>query len=173
MVKPPAKPPTHQFFTVDDIVYFSLKGRAHGVNAMVSHDKWPTVSKYNWYLGKSGYPLCYELSKMPLHQFIYWHILGEKPTNFYIDHIDRNKLNNTNSNLRPSTPQENSFNRSPALKSNYKGVKKVADNNYTASITKDGKRHEIKGIQNKVQAAHIYNLMAEELHGEFAAKNEI
>jgi hypothetical protein len=164
----------HEFFILDDVVYFLLKGRGtiEGTYAMVSMDKWPQVSKYEWYLGKAGYPLCYKLHKMQLHRFIFTYILGEHPpSDMYVDHIDRNKLNNTDQNLRLATPQENSFNKS--TKTNNKGVKKISKNNYSATIVKDGKRHEIKNIKTRKEAAEMYNIMAEELFGEFAAKNTI
>lgn len=163
----------HDFYIFDDIVYFSLKGRGKidGIYAMVSANKWPTVSQYEWYLGKSGYPHCYQLSKMQLHRFIFSHILGQvPPSNMYVDHIDRNKLNNTDTNLRLATPQENSFNKS--TESNMKGVRKISDGNYTATVTKNGIRHEIKNIETEKQAAEVYNMMAEELFGEFASFNK-
>ena len=161
-------------FIVDDVVHFSLLGRAakDSIYAMVSLDKWGHVSKYDWYLGKNGYPVCYALGKMQLHRFVYYYVLGSKPpANLYVDHIDHNKLNNTNSNLRLATPQENSFNKS--TESNMKGVRKISEGNYSATITKDGKKHEIKNIPTKEQAAETYNLMAEELFGHFAAPNKI
>lgn len=163
-----------QFFIIDDIVYFELKGRAkkNDILAMVSINKWPHVSKYDWYLGKNGYPCCYQLGKIQLHRFVYTYIFDQyPPTTMYVDHIDRNKLNNVDSNLRLATPQENSFNRT--TNSNEKGVKKISDDNYTATIVKNGIRHEIKNIPTKSQAVEMYNIMAEELFGSFAAPNNI
>ena len=160
------------FFIVDDVVYFCLKGRAKkdSTYAMISLNKWPFVSKYQWYLGKTGYPVCYQLGKMQLHRFIYSYILGQyPPSNLYVDHIDRNKLNNTDNNLRLATPKENSYNKS--TKTNRKGVKKISENNYSSCIVKDGVRHEINHIPTEEQAAEIYNLMADELFGQFAAPN--
>lgn len=164
----------HEFLIVEDIVYFALKGRAltNQIYAVVSLNKWPHVSMHQWYLGKNGYPICYELGKMPLHRFIYSHILGFRPpSNVYIDHIDRDKLNNIDFNLRPVSAQQNSFNKS--TNSNRKGVRKISTGNYTATLVKNGERHEIKGIPTSEQAAEIYNLMAEELFGEFAAPNRL
>ena len=162
------------FYIMDGVVYFELKGRGkiEGTFAMVSMDKWPVVSKYEWYLGKTGYPLCYTLGKMQLHRLVYGLILGQHPpSDLYVDHIDRNKLNNTDNNLRLATPQENSFNKS--TETNTKGVKKISDNNYTTTIVKNGVRHEIKNIPSEIQAAEMYNIMAEELFGSFAAPNQI
>ena len=163
---------SHEYFILDDVVYFELKGSSAGCHAMISMNKWPTVSKYDWYLGKSGYPICYELGKMHLHRLVYSLTLGfYPPSELYVDHIDRNKLNNTDQNLRPATAQENSFNKT--TETNKKGVKKISENNYTATIVKNGVRHEIKNIPSETQAANVYNLMAEELFGNFAAPNSV
>ncbi|AKI80291.1 numod4 NHN endonuclease [Acanthamoeba polyphaga mimivirus] len=163
---------TDDFFIIDNVVYFTLLGRGKGTFAFVSLDKWPIVSKYKWYLGKSGYPVSYDLGKMQLHRFVYTLIIeGKIPSDIYVDHIDHNKLNNTNSNLRLATPQQNSFNKSTS--SNKKGVRKISENNYKASVVKNGVTHEIKNIPTEEQAAQVYNLMAEELFGEFAAPNKI
>ncbi len=161
----------NEFNIIDDTVYILLKGRSTDNYAMVSLNKWNLVSKYKWYLGKAGYPICYELGKITLHRFIFTIILEQKiPSNIYIDHIDRNKLNNTDSNLRLATPQENSFNRTS--RDNKKGVKKISENNYTAGITKNGIRYNIPNIASEQEAANIYNLMAEELFGDFASYNK-
>lgn len=162
------------FYIQDNVVYFSLKGRAKKDNiyASVSLDKWIYVSNYDWYLSKNGYPVCYKLGKINLHRYIYTCILGcPPPSHLYVDHIDRNKLNNTNDNLRLVTAQENSFNKS--TKTNTKGVKKISENNYSASITKNGKKHVINNISTEKDAANIYNMMAEELFGFFSAFNVV
>lgn len=160
-----------EYFVFNNTVMFKLLGSTSAYT-YVSTDKWPFVSKYEWYLGKAGYPICYNLNKMTLHRFVFSHMLGfYPPADLYVDHIDRNKLNNTDQNLRVSTAQENSFNKT--TKTNLKGVKKISENNYSASITKDGKVHTIKGIKTKSDAANCYNIMAEELFGEYAAKNRI
>ena len=161
----------HDFYILDEIVNFKLKGTTSAYS-MVSMNKWSYVSKYDWYLGKAGYPLCYQLGQMTLHRFVYTYILGHNPPkDLYVDHIDRNKLNNTDQNLRLATPQENSFNKT--TKSNTKGVKKISENNYSACITKNGTKHEIKNILTEEAAANCYNMMAEELFGEFASFNLI
>lgn len=153
-----------------EMVYFRLLGRGSTQTAVVSRVKWDLVRKYKWYLAKSGYVSCYELGKISLHRFVYSYTFGQTlPSELYVDHIDRDKLNNADHNLRLVTPQENSFNRSTTT--NLKGVKKVSEGNYTVTITKDGKRHVMKNIPTEEQAAEMYNLMAEELFGVFSAPN--
>lgn len=155
-------------------VMFKLKGknREDVYYTKISEDKWDIISKYKWYLGKSGYPICYELGKIQLHRLIYTIIVGHKiQSDLYVDHIDRDKLNNCDYNLRLVTPQENSFNKS--TQSNRKGVKKVSKGNYTACITKDGVKYEMKNLQTEEEAANMYNILADELFGEFAAHNTL
>lgn len=164
-------PQEPEYFVFDNTIMFKLKGTRPAYTT-ISIIHWPHVSKYEWYLGKAGYPICYSLNKMTLHRFVYTFTLGEyPPSNMYVDHIDRNKLNNTDENLRLATPQENSFNKTTTT--NLKGVKKISENNYTASITKDGVKHEIKNIQTELEAANCYNMMSEELFGQYAAFNKI
>lgn len=69
-------------------------------------------------------------------------------------HIYKNKLNNIDSNLRLTISQVNYFNKS--AKSNIKGVRNISENNYSATITKDG-----KNISSEKQATEMYNLMTE------------
>jgi len=162
-----------QYFDIDEqTMCFELKGRvaeSHEL-CMVSKNFWHIVSKFAWYKSKSGYAFTYiEGSRVQLHRFIYTLILGESiPEGFFIDHIDSNKLNNSNSNLRLATPQENSFNKSS--KSGTKGIKKNG-NKYVATITKDGKTITIPNIPTEEQAKETYNMMAEELFGVFAKYN--
>jgi hypothetical protein len=164
--------PEHQYVIIEDLVYFQLKGRGSSTTAIVSLSKWDMVRKYDWYLGKAGYPVSYQLGMMQLHRYVYTFIYGEQlPSKLFVDHIDRDKLNNADSNLRLATAQENSFNKT--TKSNRKGVKKVGPDNYTVTITKDGKRHTMTNIPTEEQAANMYNLMAEELFGAFAANNDV
>ena len=163
---------THDYRIINDDVYFKLPGRATDIHAIVSLDKWPFVSKYTWYLGKAGYPICYALAKMTLHKFVFFYTLGQHPpSELFIDHINRDKLDNRDTNLRLVTPQENSFNKT--TETNTKGVKKISETNYTACATKDGVKHEIKNIKTEKEAAEIYNLMASELFGEYAVLNDL
>jgi hypothetical protein len=68
-------------------------------------------SQYRWYLHKNGYVTRkgYSDGKRTI---IYLHReICKPPDNLWVDHIDRDKLNNRSCNLRWVTPQENAQNR--------------------------------------------------------------
>ena len=126
------------------------------------------IIKHNWYIDSNGYPMSYTSRSKTLHK----NLLGKQEKGFVIDHINRNKLDNRYNNLRVITSRENSYNRTKSITSNnkYKGIVKRG-NKYIASITKDGLRKEIGGFETEEDAARMYDMMAEELFGEFAGLN--
>ena len=163
----------YDYYEMDNDVYFMLKGRGtkEKIFTRVSKCKWPLVLKHDWHLNISGYAWCYALCQ-PLHRYVYYLTLGfYPPSNLYVDHMDRDKLNNSDGNLRLSTPQQNSFNKSS--KTNLKGVRGKTPGKYSASITKDGKTYKISNISTETLAAQMYNYMATDLFGEYAALNII
>jgi hypothetical protein len=135
------------------------------------------ILHFQWYLGKTGYPVTYQSidKKIKFGRGIKMHrlIMPKQEKGYVIDHINRNKLDNRFTNLRICTAKENSYNTTKPKNSNskYKGVKKGKNETWIAIVSKDGKTSEIKDIQTEKQAAEIYDLMAEEMFGKFAGKN--
>jgi hypothetical protein len=83
-----------------------LSGKLAGNNvAIVDETKWHDLVKYSWSLNNTGYP---RSVAGVLHQYLTkdW----EVPEGYVIDHIDRNKLNNQQNNLRIATRSENASN---------------------------------------------------------------
>jgi hypothetical protein len=86
------------------------------------------------------------------HRAAFLYMTGEWPDGL-VDHIDRNRANNSWSNLRLVTRKENTFNKTPIPgKSGFLGVFKVK-NKYYAHISVDNKKKHI-GVYNTPEEAH-------------------
>lgn len=165
--------------TCDYMTIPLLGSHAKNDNAVmkISKSNVDFVLNYSWYLGKDGYPVTYGSIDgaqrfgrgLKIHQFL----KGSYGNDYAIDHINRDKMDNRLENLRICTKQENNYNRSKPKNSqyNYKGVRQERDGTFTAYVTKDGEKHEIKKLPDELTAAKIYDMMAEDLLGNFAPKN--
>jgi len=165
----------NQLCDVEDSIYVKIEllGRGKELEQnyfLISTITFEKIIKHNWYIDSNGYPMTYTGRSKTLHK----NLLGKQQKGYVIDHINRNKLDNRLENLRVISAKENSYNRTKNKTSNnkYKGVIKRG-NKYVASITKDGNRKEIGGFETEEEAARMYDMMAEELFGEFAGKNFI
>lgn len=88
-----------------------------------------------------------------------------------IDHIDRNKENNSPANLRLSTKSTNGMNRGKQANnsSGSKGVSYRKDRSkWLAKITKNGKSCNIGLFDTIEEAASAYSLAATLIHGEYS-----
>jgi hypothetical protein len=170
----------NEFFDyILDHVEIQLHGKHKDVYSssfLISKQDINYVTRFKWYLNKNNYPAtygtkdsCLRFSKpKPLHRLLFPYI--EKK--MVVDHINRNKLDNRRENLRVCTQKQNSYNttKNKNSKSKYKGVRKNKKS-YTAVISKDKKTYSINNIETEDEAAKIYDMMAEELFGEYAGKN--
>lgn len=96
-----------------------------------------------------------------------------------VDHIDRNKLNNTRNNLRIVNMSQSNmnrgkivFNRKSKNQSKYKGVF-WSRNKWRAAITVDSKKIYLGFFTDEKEAAIAYNKAAMKFHGEYAYLNTI
>lgn len=87
-----------------------------------------------------------------------------------IDHIDRNKTNNSITNLREAIGWQNGANRKTIKKtvSGFKGVFKTHNNRWAARIRKDRKAYHLGCYDTPEEAHAAYVMAANEMFGEFA-----
>ena len=60
---------------------------------------------------------CGKMKTYRLHRFVFECFRGVIPPGLFVDHINRNKLDNRLENLRLATPRENNLNSAPRIKS--------------------------------------------------------
>lgn len=165
-----------------DYIQMKLLGshaKDKNANVLISTKSFPLITNFKWYLGKDGYPTTYRSIDnkikfgrgMKMHRLLYKSTYGINDKKIVIDHINRNRLDNRLSNLRPCTQKQNSYNTSKPKGRKYKGVKKGKNDTWTAYANKDGETYKIDNIKSEKEAAKIYDLMAEDLFGAFAGKN--
>jgi hypothetical protein len=144
-----------------------------GKFAIVDAADYDWLKKYKWHLLVVRNKIFYAGSYFD-GRFVKMHrLIMNPPSDMVIDHIDRNGLNNTRSNLRICTARQNSYNRKGRpTASKYKGVIwSTRRNKWIARIRNFGMSKQIGSFKNEISAAKAYDLKAAELFGEFAYLN--
>lgn len=152
-----------------------------GKVALVDDEDYEYLNQWKWHAYKcrnTYYAGRNSSRKNPPKRIIQMHriILGLTDGNILIDHQDHNGLNNQRNNLRKATKAQNqqnslSFRKSTSI---YKGVVKHKNHGkWQAQIAKEGKHFYLGVFNTQKDAAIAYNTAAKELHGEFAALNEV
>lgn len=144
-----------------------------GISFIFDVSDYEEISKYTWFLDNSGYIRATLKSgkRVLLHNLIMKEAKG-----LFVDHINRNKLDNRKSNLRYVTKQQNCHNRgiSKANRSGFKGVSfDKRSKKYEAWIGFNHSNNFIGSYDTSHEAAKAYNQKAIELFGEYAFLNTV
>lgn len=154
-------------------------GRKNKVNIIIDKEDLDRITKEGWSMSltEHGYIFCnkyigkidgkYKYDRKYLHR-----IITGAPKHLTVDHIDRNPLNNSRSNLRVCTMANN--NKNKRLRNGSVGVywhKQL--NKWASQITKNGKRFSVGVFTDKKEAQIAYNKMARKLHGKYARLNPV
>ncbi len=145
-----------------------------GETAFVDDTDFEVLKNYKWYLSNSGSAQTYVQRKSyHIGHFILTDY-GSKHTNFEVDHINRNPLDNRRCNLRLCTKTQNAQNRKKrsGCKSFFKGLffNKKTDL-WQTRITINKKRISLGYFKNELDAALAYDSAALKYFGEFACTN--
>lgn len=137
------------------------------------------IQKFTWFTKKTGNSDYYVYAsitenkkerKISLHRFL----MNPNKTEF-IDHANRNPLDNRIKNLRICTKSDNNRNAKKNIRglSKYKGVTKRPSGRYAAYISFNLKTICLGTFDLEKDAALAYNKKAGELFGKFANLNKI
>ena len=147
----------------------------NGMNAQVDEEDFESISKYRWYALKCPPSKTWYAVATIDHKRIRMHrlILGLSGS-IKTDHIDRNGLNNTRSNIRPATQSQNMANCS-GHKNNTSGFKGVywdkRKAKWRVQIWCENVRYTVGRFKDKIEAAKAYDTKAVELFGQYAGLN--
>lgn len=156
-----------------------VNSKTHGIHQiLVDDDKYDLVKGFKWTIYKPSKNTFhahtqYKNTRIYLHRFL----MGVSVSSQYVDHINRNGLDNRLCNLRIGTGSQNCANvPARGSVSKYKGVHGKG-NRYYVSIKYMYEAHSLGSfpktleLEGEIAAAKRYDLVARYFFGEFAWLN--
>jgi hypothetical protein len=145
-----------------------------GKFALVDARDYYRLVKFTWYASEPTKNTFYAARSRNGKKVTMHRVIMNPPGHLFVDHIDRNGLNNAKNNLRLCTPAQNRCNTfsSKVGTSKYKGVnwnKRIKK--WGALIQLNRKIYQLGYFSNEIDAARAYDKKAKVLHGEFAYLN--
>jgi AP2 domain len=138
---------------------------------IVDPEDFDHVEQFTWYLDTHTGYWRRTVDGLPIHNFL----MGSPPQGCTWDHKDRDKNNNSRSNLRIATWTQQFGNvekRHGNFTSQYKGVYHHGRNQrWIAQIKIDGRAKYLGSFVSEEAAAQAYDEAAREWFGEFANPN--
>ena len=137
---------------------------------IVDDEDYDWLNQWKWVFDSGGY------ASRTLNHIMMHRVIMDPPEGVFVDHRNRNKLDNRRSNLRLCTKSQNNMNQSKRRDntSGYVGVCWFKPRKkWRVEIRVEGKRIFVGSYANKIEAARFYNMAAMKYHGYFAKLNEI
>lgn len=141
-----------------------------GKTTTVDAEDYEWLNQWKWHCSAHGYATrSGEGNTVQMSRFIL-----SPDSDLEVDHIDRNRLNNTRANLRIATNSQNAINIAPTYRntSGFKGVSLDKKTGQWRSMIRIKGEHAWLGRHDTAEdAARAYDAKARELFGEFAYLN--
>lgn len=131
--------------------------------AIIDLDDIDRVRSYKWSKESAGYAI--SSTHIKLHRFIM-----DCPEDMFVDHINKDRLDNRKQNLRICTKQQNNWNKNKQHNntSGYPGVNILPSGKYRARITINNRRIHIGVYDTLEEAIHARQQAEIDYFGEFA-----
>lgn len=153
-------------------VHFTFIPLTQGQFTVIDEVNFKWLNQYKWWFQK-GYAFRIQWNKITKkYDRIYMHRLVNKtPKGFFTDHINRNKLDNRQSNLRTVTSSQNKMNMD-IKRNNTSGVRGVwfdkTRNKWAVEIMINQKKTYLGRFEDKQEAIKIRKQAEKEYFKEFA-----
>ena len=140
-----------------------------GTEFIIDKSDFENVYKHYW-IERAGY-IGSKLAENMTPRYIMLHrfLIGEIPKGLQVDHINRNKHDNTRKNLRIVTPLENCQNKdkTPKSKCGYRNIHfRERIKKYEASITYNNKKYWVGSFDNPQEAEEAIIKKRKEVKGD-------
>jgi len=144
---------------------------SRGLVTFIDEWNYEKLSRFKWSALSTGYAVRMEKggAMILMHR-----VITDAKTGHHVDHINGNKADNRECNLRLCSPSENLSNiaKHKDNRSGFKGVYWVKRRGrFAARIMKNYKPWHLGYFDDAIEAAIAYDSKCRELHGEFARTN--
>jgi len=144
-------------------------GIGRGLVTLVSPQDAFWLDQQFWCAAGAG-PKYYAMGAIKRKMVLLHRVIMSAAKGQFVDHANRNKMDNRRSNLRFVTRSQNSINR--GHRADYRGVR-LEDGKWRASIGVNRKNIKLGRFDTPEAAAAAYNEAAKKLHGQFAVLNMV
>lgn len=134
---------------------------------LVDDEDYPLLSRHHWTYNRENLAVTSTIGNMARV------ILGAKRGHF-VDHINRDPLDNRKENLRFATRAQNVYNAGPYRGRKLKGVYKLeGQERWWSQIAAAGKVMRLGTFESEIEAIRVYNAASKKYHGDFGYQNPI